>query len=122
MRFLSPQLHKILDYVTIVAFALAPTIVPLGGLPAVIAYGLAVVHLAVTVATAFPGAAGRPLPLRAHGGLETVVGIALLALPFLAGWTDRARLFYVGAGAVILVVSLVSKYRVDQPSSVGAAV
>ena len=122
MRFVSARLHKILDYVTIIAFALAPSVVPLAGLPAIVAYGLAIVHLAVTIATAFPATPGRPLPFRAHGGLETVVGIALLALPFLAGWNDRARIFYIVAGAVILAVSLVSRYRVDQPSSMGAAV
>jgi hypothetical protein len=121
MRFVSPRLHKMLDYFTIVAFALSPTLVPLAGLPAAIAYGLAIVHLAVTIATAFPGAPGRPLPFRTHGGLEVIVGIALVALPFLAGWTDRARIFYIVAGVVILAVTLVSQYRVDEPSSMGSA-
>ena len=122
MRFLSPQLHQVLDYVTIAAFALSPTLVPLNGVAAIVAYALAVVHLAVTVSTDFPGGSRRPLPLPAHGALEAVVGIALLALPFLAGWTDRSRTFYLVLGAVILVVSLVSRYRTEKRSSVGAAV
>lgn len=120
MRFITPQVHKVLDYVTIVAFALSPTVVGLAGLAATIAYALAVVHLAVTVGTRFPGAAPRPLSFRAHGALEAVVGVVLLLLPFVLGWTGRARVFYLAAGVVILIVSFVSSYGVEQPS-VGAA-
>src|SRR2546425_375421 len=77
MRFLSPQLHQVLDYVTIAAFALSPTLVPLSGVAAIVAYALAVVHLAVTVSTDFPGGSRRPLPLPAHGALEAVVSVAV---------------------------------------------
>lgn len=118
MRFLSPQLHRVVDFVTVVLFAVSPALVPLVGLAAALAYALAVVHLAVTLGTAFPGASNRPLPLPAHGGLETVVGIALIALPFVAGWTGRSRDYYLAVGAIILVVSLVSQYRT--PRDAGA--
>lgn len=117
MRFVAPRLHRILDFVTIAAFALAPTVVPLSGGAAVVAYALAIVHLVVTLVTKFPGASNRPLPLKAHGALETIVGIALIVLPFAAGWTDRSRPFYLVAGAVILVVGAISHYEVAQHSS-----
>ncbi|MGH7733130.1 MAG: hypothetical protein ACREOE_05355, partial [Gemmatimonadales bacterium] len=79
-------------------------------------------HLGITLTTQFSPNGGGLLPLRGHGAVEAIVGIALLALPLAAGWTGRARVFYLIAGAVILVVSAVSKYRVEQPSSIRAAV
>lgn len=119
MRFVTPRLHRILDFVTIAAFALAPTVVPLSGGAAVVAYALAIVHLVVTLVTKFPGTSNRLLPLKAHGTLETIVGIALIVLPFGAGWTDRARPFFLVAGAVILVVGAISRYEAAQHSSAG---
>lgn len=112
MRIVTPRLHHILDFVTVAAFALAPTFVPLSGSAAALAYALAIVHLAVTLATRFPGAGRRPLSLRAHGTLEAIVGIALIALPFAAGWVDRARLFSVVAGVAILAIGAISRYEV----------
>lgn len=122
MRVVTPRLHHILDFVTVAAFALAPTFVPLSGSAAVLAYALAIVHLAVTLATRFPGADRRPLSLRAHGTLEAIVGIALIALPFAAGWVDRARLFSVVAGVAILAIGAISRYEVEGHSSANAAV
>lgn len=121
MRIVAPRLHHILDFMTVVAFALAPTFVPLSGAAAVLAYALAIVHLVVTLTTRFPGADRRPLPLRAHGTLEAIVGIALIALPFAAGWVDRARLFFVLAGVVILAIGAISRYEVEDHSSANAA-
>ncbi|MGH9420557.1 MAG: hypothetical protein ACRD3J_11320 [Thermoanaerobaculia bacterium] len=117
MRFLNPQHHRVLDFVTVAAFGLAPTFLPLDGLAAIVAYALAAVHLVVTLTTQFSATGRRPLSLRYHGMIEATVGVVLLALPFVAGWTGRARLFYLVAGAVILVVSAVSKYRVDHQAS-----
>jgi hypothetical protein len=121
MRFLTSQQHRVLDFVTIAAFAVAPTVVPLVGFAGIVAYALAAVHLIVTLSTQFSETGRRPLSLRYHGMVETTVGVVLLALPFVVGWTGRARLFYLVAGAVILVVSIVSKYGVEGQAS-GAAV
>jgi hypothetical protein len=117
MHVLTLQAHKVLDFVTVVAFALAPTLIPLNGLAAAVAYGLAVVHLAVTLATEFTGAGRRPLPLRGHGAIEAVVGITLLVLPFVTGWIGRPRIFYLAAGAVILIVWALSGYPPAQSAA-----
>ena len=117
MRFISPQFHRILDYVTIVVFALAPRFIGLTGLAATISYALAVVHLAVTLVTQVPAAAPRPLPFKAHGALETLVGIVLVLLPFLLGWAGPDRVFYIAAGAVILIVSLTTSHGAGHPAA-----
>lgn len=111
MSLVSPKVHRALDFVTVVGFLLAPVVLGLTGWPAYLAYGLAVVHLGVTLGTRSPGGTRGPLPLPAHGGLELAVGVALLVLPWIAGWTGVARTFYAAAGLVILVVWALTDYR-----------
>jgi hypothetical protein len=120
MTILSPQAHRILDFLTVVAFAVAPTVVQLTGAAAMLAYVLAAVHLTMTLATEFQAGRKRPVPLRAHGVVEAVVGIALIVVPFITGWTGSARTFYIAAGAVILVVWAFTRYQAQQGSA-GAA-
>src|ERR1700735_4607937 len=106
MRALSPTVHGILDYVVVIVFALAPSLLGLPGVPAAISYVLAVVHLLLTLATAFPLGAVKFVPLPLHGAIELVVSIVLVAVPWILRFSQDAiaRDFYVGAGALIFVV------------------
>jgi len=111
MRVITAGVHRVLDFVTVVAFAIAPAVLGLTGFPATLAYLLAVVHLAMTILTRFGAKSTSPLPLPMHGAVEGVVGVVLLALPWLLGWVGTARTFYVAAGAIILIVWATSQYR-----------
>ncbi|MGH7582754.1 MAG: hypothetical protein ACREL5_05970 [Gemmatimonadales bacterium] len=110
MRVILPRVHRLLDFVTIIAFALAPSVLSLSGFAAVLAYLLACVHLALTALTGFPGGPSHVVPLRLHGYIECLVGLVLLGLPWVLGWSGVARTFYVAAGLVILVVWGLSDY------------
>lgn len=111
MSVISASMHRVLDFVTVVAFAVAPSVLGLTGFPAALAYVLAVVHLGMTILTRFGATSRSPLPLPLHGAVEGVVGIGLLALPWVLGWVGTPRLFFVAAGAVILIVWVLSQYR-----------
>lgn len=117
MKILSPKIHGVLDYVVVAAFALSPTIFGLDGLPATISYVLAAVHLILTLLTASLGAAAV-VPLTVHGWVELIVSVCLIALPFIAGFGDAARNFYIAAGVVIFIVWLITDYRTAKPSSI----
>jgi hypothetical protein len=110
MRVIPAGLHRVLDVVTVVAFALAPSVLGLAGLPALLAYGLAVVHLAMTLLTRFPADKAGAVPLGLHAAVELVVGIVLIALPWVLHWQGTPRAFYFVAGAVILLVWALSRY------------
>ena len=112
MKILSPTVHGVLDYIVVVAFALAPRVVGLSGLPATISYLLAVVHLGLTLATAFPLGLWKLVPFVAHGAIEFVVSLALAFLPWILGFSAdaRSRDFYVGAGIAIFFTWLLSDY------------
>jgi len=118
MKILNSTVHGILDYVVVIAFALAPTIFGLEGTAATISYILAVVHLILTVLTAFPPGLIKVIPAVFHGWIELVVAICLILLPFVAGFTGTARNFYVAAGVIIFVVWLITNYKVEESATI----
>jgi len=89
MRALSPTVHGILDYLVVIAFALAPSLLGLSGVPATISYVLAVVHLLLTLVTAFPLGAVKLVPFPVHGAIEFVVSMFSSRCP---GSCDSARM------------------------------
>lgn len=112
MKVISSSLHRILDYGTVLAFAVAPFLVPLSGSARLLAVVLAPVHLAVTLATRYPDIPrSRPLSWRAHGMLEIAVGLVLAVLPFALEWKGRNRNFYLGAAAVFVIVWALTDWR-----------
>jgi len=111
MRIIGAGLHRTLDFVTVVGFAVAPLALGLTGFAATLSYTLALIHLILTLLTAFPGRAARPVPFAIHGVIEGVVGVALIVLPWLAAWRGTPRTFYIAAGIVIFLVWATSKYR-----------
>ena len=115
MRIIGSGLHRTLDFVTVVGFAVAPLALGLTGLAATLSYALALIHLTLTLLTTFPGSAARPVPFAVHGVIEGVVGVALILLPWLAAWSGTPRTFYVAAGVVIFLVWATSKYRAGGP-------
>ena len=111
MGIFPPNVHRILDYLAVIVFALAPTLFHLTGNTRMLAYALAVIHLVVTLATHFPGSGRRPLPYNVHGIIELVVGIALVCIPFIRHWTFGARQFYPGMGVALLIIWALTSYR-----------
>lgn len=111
MRVIPPKVHRVLDFLTAISFALAPTVLHLSGSAATLAYLLAATHLIVTLLTAFAEEAPGAVPLVAHGYVELGVGLLLATLPPLVGWQGAARVFYLVAGTVILVVWMLSRYE-----------
>jgi hypothetical protein len=117
MKILSPFAHGILDFVVVLAFALAPSVMGFAGTPRTLCYVLAVVHAAMTLITAFPLGALKIIPFPVHGVIELCAAVFILLAPFLLDFTPGvdARNFYVGAGIVILVVVLLTDYKAAAP-------
>jgi hypothetical protein len=110
MRVFQPAIHRVLDFVTVIAFAAAPSVLGMSGVPAYVSYGLACIHLVLTLLTRFAPAGAAPIPFKIHGVIEMLVGPVLLVAPFVLGWDGIARTFYLAAGAVIVAVWALSAY------------
>lgn len=110
---LSPKIHGWLDYITVLFFALAPSIFALSETAAVISYVLAVVHLLMTLITAFPLSVKGWIQFRVHGYVELIVSLVLLIGPWLLSdlFTQTDQVFFTICGAVILIVYLLTSYK-----------
>jgi hypothetical protein len=119
MRILDARVHGVLDLIAVFAFLLGPLLFGLGGSPAAIAYTLAIVHLVMTLLTRFPMGRWKVIPFPVHGIVELIVGVALLILPSFAGYApgSPARKFYLGMGAVILIVWALTAYGAQRPGA-----
>ncbi len=112
MKMISIKNHGFLDYVTVLAFALIPTIFGFEGIPAYLSYALAVIHLTMTLLTAFPLGAAKIIPVKFHKLVETIVGPVLIIVPWLLGFSENltARYVYIAMGLIIIAVGVLTDY------------
>lgn len=115
MKVISPRIHGYLDFLTVFIFLLAPTLLGLEQLSAILAYSLAVVHLIVTLASDFPFGVVKLIPFTVHGWIERMVGPLLIAVPFILNFSDEevARNFYIAMGIIIVLVGMLTDYRAE---------
>jgi hypothetical protein len=112
MKIISPTNHGYLDFATVVIFLLVPTLFGLNGLPAMLAYGLAIIHLVVTLATDFPFGVIKLIPFTLHGWIERLVGPLLVVIPFILFANEAvARNFYIFIGIIIIIVGVLTDYE-----------
>jgi len=112
MKFISPKIHGLIDYL-VVAFLLAsPTFFGFTGLLATFTYALAAVHFLLTVFTNYPLGIVKVIPVSLHATVEVLVGIALIVLAYTL-FKDNAegsKLYYVIFGTVVLLTWMVTDY------------
>lgn len=108
MRFAGPRMHGLLDYLTVVVFLAAPGVLGFTGLSAGVCYGLAAVHLLLTLLTDFPLGVRGTVPFRLHRAVEAVVGLALVVVPWILADAIllTGRIFFGLVGVGILAVAL----------------
>lgn len=113
MKVLNGMMHGLIDYASVLIFALGPTVSGFTGPQAKICYVLAFVHLLLTLATKFPLGVLKAVPFPTHGAIELLVSILLVVLPWIAGFSAgvNSRNFFLFMGLIIFVVWLVTDYR-----------
>lgn len=114
MRFVSPRVHGVLDYLFGALFLLAPTWFEFASRPArTSAYVFGGALLLISLLTRYPLGALRVIPFTVHGGIELVSSIALIALPWLLGFDEAiaARNFFIATGVVLFGLWLTTDYK-----------
>lgn len=116
MKFITPTLHGVLDYLACGLFLLAPTLFGFPGTYATVCYLLGAGYLVVSLLTNMPLGAVKVLPFWLHGRLELVSGFVFLVSPWLFGFAENgvARLFFMAMGAVFLLVFLCMQWRAQE--------
>ena len=112
MKILTPFLHGVLDYVTVVIFLFAPSVLGLLGIAAMLSYLLAGFHLLMTLLTDVPLSAAKMVPFSLHGWVERIVGPVLVIVSFvpMVASSTTAMVFFLVMGIVIIAVGLLTDY------------
>lgn len=113
MKFVSPRVHGVLDYVFGALFLVAPVLFGLTGVPRISAFVVGGALLLVSLLTRYPLGLLRVIPFPVHGGIEFIGSLALIALPWLFGFetTVIARNFYVATGIILFALWLTTDYK-----------
>ncbi len=118
-RFITKNMHALLDYPVALALIIAPFLLGLGAsTPAAkwLSVGTGVAALILTIFTDHMLGVLRVLPYRFHVLVDGMVGVTFFVAPFALGFRGIDAWFYwANAAAVLSVVSL------SKPSSLGAA-
>ena len=91
MKIISPRLHGVLDYLTVLTCLLAPSLFEFSRTPATISYALGVSYLLTSLLTDYPLAAMRVIPFSIHGLVELVSAPVLFITIVVWALTDFKR-------------------------------
>jgi hypothetical protein len=112
MKFISPKIHGIIDYLVVVFLLASPAVFGFTGLLATFTYALGAVHLILTILTAYSVGLVKVIPFPLHGSIEFIVGVVLIILAYtLFNDEPTGKLFYVIFGTVVLLTWLVTDYK-----------
>lgn len=113
MKIISPRIHAVLDYLTVLTLLLAPTIYAFTRTPWTVAYVLAASYLVISLLTDYPLAWKRVIPFSIHGLIELVSVPVLFGLPWLLGFSEdyAARNFFIALAVITLFVWLLTDFK-----------
>ena len=112
MKFISPKIHGIIDYITVVFLLASPALFGFTGFLAQFTYALGIIHLTLTVLTNYTAGLIKIIPFTIHGSIEFIVGVVLIILSLtLFKENPAGKLFYVIFGTVVLLTWLVTNYK-----------
>lgn len=116
MKFISPKLHGIIDFLVVLFLLASPMLFGLNGFVAIFTYALGMVHLLLTLLTDFSAGLFKVIPFALHGAIELIVGIALIILAFtIFKDSGTGKVFYLGFGAAVLLTWLFTDYKGNRP-------
>lgn len=105
---ITPFAHGVLDYATVTALLVAPSLLRFPKAAANVAYVLAGGYAGLSAITDYPLSVKPAVPFKAHGATELVIGALLPALPMMLGFRNdrRASSFFYGLTGMTLAVAL----------------
>jgi uncharacterized membrane protein len=115
MKFISSKTHGIIDFLVVFFLLASPMLFGMNGLLAIFTYALGIVHLTLTLLTDFSAGVLRIIPLKIHGVIELIVGIALIILALtLFKDSGLGKVYYICFGGAVLLTWLFTDYKVSR--------
>ncbi|MEX1142164.1 MAG: hypothetical protein WD993_09525 [Thermoleophilaceae bacterium] len=106
--------HGAVEYVAAALLILAPFVFDFdSGAATALSIVVGVVILAVAAATEGPTSLVNQIPQPAHVALDFVLAVVLIALPFLAGFSDETAptAIFIGLGVFHLLLTIGTRFR-----------
>lgn len=106
--------HGLIEYLAGMAFIAAPIVLSFeSGTATAISIAIGVVVLAIAAATDGPTSLVNSLPLTAHVALDYVLAVLLVAMPFVAGFSDETNptVFFIALGVAHLLITIGTRFR-----------
>jgi len=112
LKPISPTMHGAMDYMTVMGTAAAPRLLDLPGRAGKAAYGIAAAILGLAAFTDFKPGIKHAVPLKAHGMADTVMGLALPAVPWMMGFAKnkKARNFFLGLTGMMVLTTMLTDW------------
>lgn len=119
MRFIPTRVHAVLDYLTGLALLMAPFVLNFAdnGPAQWVAMILGSAILIMSLMTDYDLSLARVIPLRFHLGVDTVIGLLLVASPWLYGFADQILWPHLTIGLIAIAVAFTT--MVPDPADVG---
>ncbi|TWI98731.1 hypothetical protein JN11_02919 [Mucilaginibacter frigoritolerans] len=112
MKFISPTIHGLIDYLVVVFLLTSPATFGFTGLLAGFTYVIGIIHLLLTICTEYKLGIFKFIPLTIHSGIELMMGVLLIVIAYtLFSNNSEGKLFYVIFGTVILLTWLFTDYK-----------
>ena len=106
--------HGLIEYVAAVALFAAPFVLSFdAGAATAVSIIAGVVVLVVAAATDGPTSLVNSIPLAAHVVLDYVLALVLIAMPFIAGFSNETNptVFFIALGVLHLLVTIGTRFR-----------
>ena len=110
---ISYLLHGIIEYIAGVAFVVAPFLLGYeDGVAKAVSIVIGVIILIVAAMSNSPVGLAKALPVSAHVALDLILGVSLIALPFVLGFSDEgaALAFFMVLGIAHLLITIGTRF------------
>lgn len=109
LRFIPLKVHGVLDYAVAATLIIAPFLLRFdSALAHWVSVGAGVALVAYSLLTDYSMGARALISFRLHLVLDFMAGATFVVLPYLVGFEGVARMFYVGLGAAVMAVVMLS--------------
>jgi hypothetical protein len=112
--------HGVIEYVAVVALFAAPFVLSFKAGAAIAASIIAaIVVLVVAASTEGPTGLVDQFSIGAHVVLDYVLALALIAIPFVAGFSNETAptAFFIALGVLHLLVTIATRFRSAEPDA-----
>jgi hypothetical protein len=109
--------HGLIEYAAAVLFIAAPIVLTFdSGAATAISIVIGVVILVIAATTDGPTSLVNSLPLTAHVALDYVLAVLLVAMPFVAGFSDETdpTVFFIALGVAHMLITIGTRFRREE--------